>query len=170
MNKHWWGDFYTIAKIIHYWYLTCRAHNPGKPIFVPRGLGPPPSGPDGTCSWIHSNATQEWLSVCSCCCVYVFQISCSLPLLQGWGSQSGKEIVRKCVFHLGYTCHNLQWWKHPLCWENHISLTQFLANVTWNYHCPFHLQSSGKVASSLCPDRICLRLWWSSLPIRPVSA
>ena len=100
MNKHWWGDFYSIAKVIHYWYLTCRAHNPGKSIFVPRGLRPPPSGPDGTCSRIHSNATQEWLSVCSCC-VYVFQISGSLPLLQGWGSQNRKEIVRKCVFHLG---------------------------------------------------------------------
>ena len=169
MNKHWWGDFYNIAKVIYHWYLTCQLHNPGKSIFVPRGLRPPPSGPDGTCSWIHSSATQERLSVCSCC-VYVFQISCSLPLLQGWGSHSGKEIVRKCVFHLGYTFHSLLWWRHPFRWENHTSLTQFLATVTWNYRCPFDLQSSDKAASSLCPDRICLCLWWFSFPMRPMSA
>lgn len=35
--------------------------------------------------------------------------------LQGWCPHSGKEIVRKCVSHLGYTPHSLQWsrpWLH----------------------------------------------------------
>ena len=35
MNKHWWGDFYKVAKVIYYWYLTCQAHNPGKSFLSP---------------------------------------------------------------------------------------------------------------------------------------
>ena len=57
------------------------------------------------------------------CHSYIFWMSWSLPLLQGWFPYSGKESVRKCVLCLVYQV----WSRHTFPWTNYTSFNQNLA-------------------------------------------
>ena len=57
------------------------------------------------------------------CHSYIFWMSWSLPLLQGWFPYSGKESVRKCVLCL---VHRV-WSRHTFPWANYTSFNQNLA-------------------------------------------
>ena len=57
------------------------------------------------------------------CHSYIFWMSWSLPLLQGWFPYGGKESVRKCVLCLVYQ----MWSRHRFPWENYMSFNQNLA-------------------------------------------
>lgn len=58
---------------------------------------------------------------------------------------SGKEIIGVQVFHLDCTFYNLQWWIHPLHWENHTNLNESLENLWESSLCPRHPRSPDKV-------------------------
>lgn len=76
--------------------------------------------------------------------MYAFWIGWSLLLLQGRCPYSGKDTVRKCVSHLGYTFHYFQWSRHLTHWAIMWTLMKAL-QTSWNYHCPHYPQPSGKV-------------------------
>lgn len=108
MDQHWWGDFYKTAKTVYQPRLTRQVHNPGKTIFVPRDLKPSRSGPF---EYLHPDFIQlppimgyQYVLVIVC----MFSGWIEAFSSQGGYPHGGKETVRECVSHLGYTFHNLQ--------------------------------------------------------------
>lgn len=110
INKHWWGDFYKIAKTVYQQRLTCRIPDAGRAIFIPRDLRPPPSGPFYTCNWTSFSSPFVWvinifLLLCVCFLVGLKPFPDRRLMLSCWGK---KKTVRKCVSHLGCTFCSLQ--------------------------------------------------------------
>lgn len=134
INKHQWGDFYKIVKPVYHQCLTCQIHNPRKHIFVPRGLKPPPSVTvehfqldfiQLSPSMGHQYAfVIVWTSMFS----DGLKLSPAPRLMPVWGA--GGNLLEKCVSHLEYTFHSLQWSRNPLHWATHTSHNEDLANIS----------------------------------------
>ena len=72
INRHWWEDFYNIARTDHKQCLTCQVHNAKKIVFVSRDRRPLPFGPYEHLQLDFINCHLIWAVNMSLFCLYVF--------------------------------------------------------------------------------------------------